>query len=144
MILAYENHGETTQVQLLQENGESVDHSEVFIDEPGIKNRPDLLVEITNLLEKNSIKPKTLTGILFVNGPGRFTPMRTATSIANLFARDLKIPLYPIDASDYQQHSSSFTKVIANGLPPAMSYVEAVFNNPPRITYSQKNERIEK
>jgi tRNA threonylcarbamoyladenosine biosynthesis protein TsaB len=51
---------------------------------------------VVELLGKAQVKPGELTGIICGAGPGSFTSLRIAASIAKGFASGLGIPLYPI------------------------------------------------
>lgn len=55
-----------------------------------------MMVEIANLLKRNKISFKKIDGIMVTIGPGSYTGLRIALTIAKVAAFSLNIPLYPI------------------------------------------------
>ncbi|MFC1598937.1 tRNA (adenosine(37)-N6)-threonylcarbamoyltransferase complex dimerization subunit type 1 TsaB [Patescibacteria group bacterium] len=72
----------------------------------------NLLKLIDKLLENNNITKKQLKGIICIAGPGPFTSLRIAVTIANTLAYTLKIPV--VDVIDDQEHNNE--KLIEIGL----------------------------
>lgn len=56
------------------------------------------LPTIANLLEKSNVDVSKIGGIIVVNGPGSFTGVRIAVTIAKTIAYALSIPIRTIDA----------------------------------------------
>lgn len=56
----------------------------------------NILKGVDKLLNKVNKKPENLKGIIVVNGPGAFTGIRVALSVANTLAWSLKIPVVGI------------------------------------------------
>ncbi|HBG81748.1 TPA: hypothetical protein DDW69_02790 [candidate division CPR2 bacterium] len=65
--------------------GEYLDTKEIFF-EPA--KRPDLFLEVTKM-----VNPKELEGIIVYSGPGPFTGLRVAVSIANALSFALDLPI---------------------------------------------------
>ncbi|MFH1012823.1 MAG: tRNA (adenosine(37)-N6)-threonylcarbamoyltransferase complex dimerization subunit type 1 TsaB [Candidatus Peregrinibacteria bacterium] len=59
---------------------------------------------IEAVLEKAKVKPKDLTGILVIRGPGSFTGLRVGIAIANQFAHQLKIPIIGLRTEEWWAH----------------------------------------
>jgi len=73
---------------------------EVYSDEQGsLRQHAQLLLPmIEGLLSKASIQLKQLDGIVFGRGPGSFTGLRVACSIAKALAYAHDLPLYPVSS----------------------------------------------
>lgn len=59
-----------------------------------------LITEIQKLLQDNSITPKDIDIISVNCGPGSFTGIRVALTIAKVMAGELNIPLIPLNTSE--------------------------------------------
>lgn len=53
-----------------------------------------MVPEITKIFEKNGINPKDITEILVTEGPGSYTGVRIALTIAKVYAYVLSLPVY--------------------------------------------------
>ena len=58
----------------------------------------DTLFEISKKFDENNIHPKSIEKIVLVNGPGSFTGVRIAITIAKTYAWALKIPVVVISS----------------------------------------------
>lgn len=57
-----------------------------------------LVAELDNLCKKNNIDPKTIGEVVSAKGPGSYTGVRIAVSVAKVMAFALNIPLYLISS----------------------------------------------
>ena len=87
------------------------DMSEVWVhtSQGGAKSSQLVLPEIVRLMQEAQIPFKDLTAVVFGKGPGSFTGLRTACSVAQGLAFGAGIPVLPIDTllavaedADYQ------------------------------------------
>lgn len=53
-----------------------------------------MIPEIDNLLKRNHVSPKEIDEVLVTNGPGSYTGVRIALTIAKVYCFALKIPCY--------------------------------------------------
>lgn len=53
-----------------------------------------MIPEIDNLLKRNRVSPKEIDEVLVTNGPGSYTGVRIALTIAKVYCFALKIPCY--------------------------------------------------
>lgn len=58
--------------------------------------------KLENLLNKNNLQFKDLSGIVFYSGPGSFTGLRIGASVANTLAHSLNIPIVGVGGEDWQ------------------------------------------
>jgi len=75
------------------------DTSEVWghTSQGGVKSSQLVLPEIVRLMEEAQIRFSDLTAVVFGKGPGSFTGLRTACSVAQGLAFGAGIPVLPID-----------------------------------------------
>lgn len=67
------------------------------ISYPCFQRQSEYMVsEIDKLLKRNHINPKKLNGIVTSIGPGSYTGIRIALTIAKVMSYALNIPLYPL------------------------------------------------
>lgn len=57
-----------------------------------------MMSELENILKRNSVDPKTVNGIVVTNGPGSYTGVRIALTIAKIYCLALNIPCYVISS----------------------------------------------
>ena len=57
-----------------------------------------MIPEINNILEKHNVDKKDFAGVVVSIGPGSYTGVRIAITIAKVMAVALNIPLYPVSA----------------------------------------------
>ena len=57
-----------------------------------------MIPELAALLEKNSIDKNDIAGVVVTVGPGSYTGVRIAITIAKVMAVALNIPVYPVSA----------------------------------------------
>jgi tRNA threonylcarbamoyl adenosine modification protein YeaZ len=70
----------------------------IKIIESNPENNRKLVSIIQSFLTTKSYKPKDITAVGVINGPGTFTGVRTGVTIANTIVYALKVPLYSIDS----------------------------------------------
>ncbi len=64
------------------------------------------LPEVVSMFENTGITPRDITKIIVVNGPGSFTGIRIAISIAKVYAWTLKVPITTITSLEAMAVSS--------------------------------------
>lgn len=68
-----------------------------YISYPANRKQSELMVgEIKNILERNNLKAKEIKEVVVTIGPGSYTGIRIALTIAKTLAFSLDVPLYPI------------------------------------------------
>ena len=100
------------------------DTSEVWVhtSQGGAKSSQLVLPEIVRLMQEAQIPFKDLTAVVFGKGPGSFTGLRTACSVAQGLAFGAGIPVLPIDtllavAEDADYQSAQQTRQQLEQLP---------------------------
>ena len=100
------------------------DTSEVWVhtSQGGAKSSQLVLPEIVRLMQEAQIPFKDLTAVVFGKGPGSFTGLRTACSVAQGLAFGAGIPVLPIDtllavAEDAHYQSAQQTQQQLEQLP---------------------------
>lgn len=69
---------------------------------PGKQREFDTLTEeINDLLEKNNITYKGLSGMVVMVGPGSFTGTRVTTLVANAISYGFNTPLFPLTVGEF-------------------------------------------
>lgn len=74
-----------------------------------------MMKEIEKILDKNGIDPKDINEVVVTEGPGSYTGVRIALSIAKIYAYCLSIPLYLL----------SSLEVLKNGNKPSLCLINA-------------------
>lgn len=136
MILAYSNLDSSGFVALLSKETKEVLLETTFPQTPRGQN--DVLRGITEILAKAQKTPADISGIALHIGPGKFTPARTACIIANTFAEELSIPLFPLLA-DEETTPQSFLDILISNPPPTTYFVEPIFLGTPNIGKKAKD-----
>lgn len=63
------------------------------------QNQSELMIpEIDNILKKNNLNPKEINEIIVTNGPGSYTGIRIALTIAKIYAYSLNLPCYVVSS----------------------------------------------
>jgi len=98
----------------------------------------NLLGIIEKLLNKNKLAFKDLKGLIVVAGPGPFTSLRIAVTVANTMAYSLKIPI--VGVANEQNFSDQ--KLIDLGLDllikaPVGQLIKPFYNKEPNITIAK-------
>lgn len=57
-----------------------------------------MILEINNILKRNEIDPKEVNEIIVTKGPGSYTGLRIALTIAKIYGYSLSIPVYAISS----------------------------------------------
>jgi len=71
-----------------------------------------IMVELDNLMKKNNLKLQNLDGICISYGPGSYTGVRIAMTVAKVIASQLKIKLYVISTLRLYANNAKNTAVI--------------------------------
>lgn len=108
MMLCFCNLVDPISVVIFDEHGKKI------AEKSGAKkaDREDLLLEIAELLEANTISPCDLKKIFVVPGPGRFSSVRSACVIANTLAQETGAELFAIDAEEFTEKNSDFSDFV--------------------------------
>jgi tRNA threonylcarbamoyladenosine biosynthesis protein TsaB len=72
----------------------------------GREHSTRLLVEVDAAFERIGRTPTELTGLVVARGPGSFTGVRVALSVAKGIAAGLKIPVWGVNSLDVLAHAS--------------------------------------
>lgn len=57
-----------------------------------------MILEINNILKRNEIDPKNVNEIIVTKGPGSYTGLRIALTIAKIYGYSLSIPVYALSS----------------------------------------------
>lgn len=71
-----------------------------------------ILKLINQVLKKSRLNLKNISGIAVVNGPGRFSSIRTGLSIANTLAYFLQIPIINLSINTFQTNKKYLEKLV--------------------------------
>lgn len=74
-----------------------------------------ILVEIDNLCKKNNIKPFDISAIVITNGPGSYTGVRIAMTVAKVICSLRNIPLYTISSIELLSSNDCLVLMDARG-----------------------------
>ena len=77
-----------------------------------------MIPELDKLLEKHSVSRRDITGVIVSIGPGSYTGVRIALTIAKIIALCCKCPVYPV----------SSLRVLKNGDLPSICLINARSN----------------
>lgn len=94
MILLIDSATQYRIVCLFQDD-RLIDH---IIEEGHNDHSKFMLPQIDRLLTKHNLKPAQLDGIIVGQGPGSYTGVRVAVTIAKSFAKQARIPLFAVDS----------------------------------------------
>ncbi|MCQ2752749.1 MAG: tRNA (adenosine(37)-N6)-threonylcarbamoyltransferase complex dimerization subunit type 1 TsaB [Bacilli bacterium] len=125
----------------LSKGGKLIDH----IAYPCFQRQSESMVpEIKKILKRNQLKPTSLAGIMVTIGPGSYTGLRIALTIAKVMAFALKIPLYPISTLKVNSVLNAPSIVLFNARS-NRSYI-AIFNKNKTLLKEQalSNEEVKK
>ncbi len=98
----------------------------------------NLLGLIEKLLNQNKLGFNQIEGIIVVSGPGPFTSLRIAVTVANTMAYSLKIPIVGVE----NEQNVSNEKLIDLGLDlllkaPVGQLIKPFYNKEPNITMAK-------
>lgn len=124
MILAYNTLANPLRIVLFDKNGEKKAETERPNER---KMRIDVPKEIWKLLENAEIQPTEISHIIFCPGPGNFTPVRTASIIANAFATQTEAELGTFLPEE------NIEEVVLQKKYTIVDQARPIFNAPPRI-----------
>lgn len=101
-----------------------------------------MVVEISKLLKRHKLNPKKINGIVVTIGPGSYTGLRIALTIAKVMAYALNIPLYPVSTLKANSILNAQSIVLFNARA-ERSYI-AVFNKDKTLFKDQvmNNENV--
>lgn len=87
-----------------------------------------MAVEINNILKRNKLDPKKINGIVTSIGPGSYTGIRIALTIAKVMAYALNVPLYPLSTLEINKVIGKDSIVLFNARS-NRSYIAAFSKN---------------
>lgn len=128
MTLCFCNTGDNIIVEIFDESGQKVAEK----SQEKTTEREDLLREIVFLLKKIKISANEVQRIIMIPGAGRFTAVRSACLIANIFAAETGAKILPVSADDFEKSGSDFSQWIHHEIP-AQDRVEPIFLGKLRI-----------
>ena len=106
----------------------------------GREHSTRLLLEIEIALERVGYRVEQLTGLVVARGPGSFTGVRVAVSVAKGMAGGLKIPAYGVNSLDVVALAAQPTPLpvravieAGRGRYATALYVEGATGEPPRL-----------
>lgn len=110
------------------------------------------LPEIVSMFENTGIKPKDITKIIVVNGPGSFTGIRIGITIAKVYAWSLKVPITTITSLEAMAVSSKDDKTKVPVIDARRGYCYAgifskeneIILKPTYITYKELQKELDK
>ena len=73
-----------------------------------------LVAELSSLFERNHLEPKKIGEIICSKGPGSYTGVRIAVSVAKVMAFALGVPLYMLSSLEALEHESDPTICLVN------------------------------
>lgn len=130
MILAYYNKDTELHIALLN------DEREILIEKhipSSTKSRADILQEIAQLLKQTGHTPAHIRQILLCPGPGKFTAVRTACIIGNIFAKNVGAKTSIFSPEIYEKYEEKFSKILKADEFFFISPVKPLFASAPRI-----------
>lgn len=89
--------------------------------------------KVEEILGKNKLEFKDISGIVFFAGPGSFTGLRIGSSVANTLAYSLKVPIVAVGGDDWQAKGLASIK---NGDNDQIAKIH--YGNEPNITKPRK------
>lgn len=85
------------------------------IDEPAWQRQSELLVDyLGKLLDKNHIDRKDISYVVATKGPGSYTGVRIALTVAKVMAFALNIPLYLVSSLEVLKEASVVSLCVSN------------------------------
>jgi tRNA threonylcarbamoyladenosine biosynthesis protein TsaB len=115
-LLAFDTSTETLSIALGVVSGDAA-RTWKHEGEGGAKASAQLLPAILGLLEQAGLRPGQLDVIVFGRGPGSFTGLRTACSVAQGLAFGAGLPVLPVDTllavAEEARHSGGAKRVVA-------------------------------
>lgn len=106
------------------------------------KKNEKILLTINKILDKNNKTIKDLKGILVVNGPGSFSGIRVALSVANTLAWALNIPAIGIPLEkkgDQELFEKGLKKLKKEDNQKSFGIVKPFYGKKPNITKPKNN-----
>ncbi len=73
-----------------------------------------MIPELKNLLDKNSLSQKDISGVIVGIGPGSYTGIRIALTTAKVLCLSLNIPLYPVSSLELLKDGDKPTICLMN------------------------------
>ena len=81
-----------------------------FVEEKAFQTQSEIMTQrINELLIKENISPNDVKRIVVASGPGSFTGVRIAVTIAKVWAYAKKIPLYAVSSLSVYRHKTNPT-----------------------------------
>lgn len=94
---------------LLEENGTIIDK---LIQEGHNDHSETLMYEIESMFERHQISVKDLSGVVVGEGPGSYTGVRIAVTVAKMFTTFMKLPLYKMSTFALIASSTNETSIV--------------------------------
>lgn len=99
-------------VALINDNNELIDGISQFCPK---KQSEYVLVEIDRLCKKNNIKPFDIGSVVITKGPGSYTGVRIAMTVAKVICALRDLPLYTINTLEFMAEDNCVVLMDARG-----------------------------
>ncbi len=99
-------------VALINDNNEIIDGISQFCPK---KQSEYILVEIDRLCKKNNIKPFDIGSVVITKGPGSYTGVRIAMTVAKVICALRNIPLYTLNTLEFMAEDNCLVLMDARG-----------------------------
>ncbi|TAH59370.1 MAG: tRNA (adenosine(37)-N6)-threonylcarbamoyltransferase complex dimerization subunit type 1 TsaB, partial [Bacillota bacterium] len=81
-----------------------------FVEEKAFQTQSEIMTQrINELLIKENISPNDIKRIVVASGPGSFTGVRIAVTIAKVWAYAKEVPLYAVSSLSVYRHETKPT-----------------------------------
>lgn len=132
MILAIKTDQPEAELLLLDPKGKITDRI-IWLADRELSQQ--ILGKIQELIQRNKLTFKDLSGVLVFKGPGSFTGLRIGISVANTFAHGLSIPVSAAGTTDWLKKALPGLKKKADG---KTQIVLPEYGSPVRVTQPRK------
>ena len=112
ITLALDTSHKYLAVALIDSNNKLIDGISNYCPK---KQSEYILVEIDNLCKKNNIKPLDISSVVITNGPGSYTGVRIAMTVAKVICSLRNIPLYTISSIELLSQDNCLVVMDARG-----------------------------
>ena len=129
MILAIKTDTPIAELYLFDDAAKKIDE---LVWQADRKLADELLPKIEELLSKNTLQLKDLTGIVIFTGSGSFTGLRIGTTTANTLAYSLAIPIVEAKGKDWAESGCQKISTTQPG-----KYVVPKYSSEPNITVTK-------
>lgn len=94
----------------------------------------NLIKTIDRFCKKIKVKPKQWQGIVVVNGPGKFSSLRSAVTLANTLAWDLGIPIIGLKTGQLKEATALDILIKSQLKNYKLKFIKPYYSKEPNIT----------